>query len=86
MRGMGVIGVVGGRRGVRAVLRHKKQDLWYIIGYFTLAEARADIDSSGTCLFQNPNTKYAVLGGIGAVGVVRPGVSRVFGGEGLCGV
>jgi hypothetical protein len=80
MRGMGVIGVVGGRRGVRAVLRHKKQDLWYIIGYFTLAEARADIDSSGTCLFQNPNTKYAVLG------VVRPGVSRVFGGEGLCGV
>jgi hypothetical protein len=82
MRGMGVIGVVGGRRGVRAVLRHKKQDLWYIIGYFTLAEARADIDSSGTCLFQNPNTKYAVLGGIGAVGVVRPGVSRVFWGEG----
>jgi hypothetical protein len=63
MRGMGVIGVMGGCRGVSAFLRHKKQDFWYIIGYFTLAEARADIDSSGICLFQNPNTKYAGIGG-----------------------
>jgi hypothetical protein len=55
--------------GVRAVLRHKKQDLWYIIGYFTLAEARADIDSSGICLFQNPNTKYAGIGGNRGCGV-----------------
>jgi len=56
MRGMGVIGVVGGRRGVRAVLRHKKQDLWYIIGYFTLAEARADIDIYSK--IQIPSMRY----------------------------